>query len=77
MLAGDGGADDGLAADAGGLSSRVSRDRRTVEARARPIRACPHGPASAATGRGSSIHGVPGSRMAGAGTLSALANAGT
>jgi hypothetical protein len=38
-------------------SSWVSKDWRTVEARAYPIRACPVGSALAATGRGSSTPG--------------------
>src|SRR5450759_2680634 len=46
-------------------SSWVSRDWRTVEARAYPIRTCPTGSTPATTGRGSSTQTEPGRRTAG------------
>ena len=55
----------------------VSRDWRTVEARAYPIRTCPAGMAPGAAGRGSSAQAEPGLRSAGTGTLRALARWGT
>jgi hypothetical protein len=58
-------------------SSWVSRDCRTVEARAYPIRTCPAGSAPATTGRGNSTQTEPGRRTAGVATSSALANDGT
>ena len=44
----------------------VSRDWRTVEARAYPMRTCPAGSVPAAAGRGSSPQTDPGLRTAGA-----------
>ena len=58
-------------------SSWVSRDCRTVDARAYPIRTCPTGSPPATTGRGRSTHTEPGLRTAGVATLSAFASEGT
>ncbi len=58
-------------------SAWVSRDWRTVEARAYPIRTCPVGTAPAVGGLGSSVQAEPGLRSAGTGTLRALARWGT
>ncbi len=58
-------------------STWVSSDRRTVEARAYPMRTRPAGMASAAGGRGSSVQAEPGLRSGGTGTLSAFASCGT
>ena len=55
----------------------MSRDWRTVEARAYPIRTCPAGAASGAGGRGNSVQAEPGLRSGGTGTLSAFARCGT
>src|SRR5487761_1405515 len=58
-------------------STWVSRDWRTVEARAYPIRTCPAGTAPAVAGRGSSVQAEPGLRTGGTGAARAFARAGT